>query len=493
MWAWGTCVLRVLSFDFDMMSIRVLACLVFVVGFSVFAWRNWFVSLCAAIVLMAVMEHPDMPNNIAGIQGLNLWNVLMLSVVAAWVSNRRQAGGAWDLPRQVGHLLIAYLAVVVLAGLRLLVDRQGYEADYPFTYIVSEHVINSVKWILPGLLLYDGCRSLPRVKLGMGVILLLYVLLALQVIRWMPLSFATGSGEDFAHRASKIIQNEMGYNRVTLSNMLGGASWGIFCAHVLFRRRVHQLGIVLLAATVSLGQALTGGRSGYASWAFVGFILCLVRWRWLLPIGVGLVAVVLSLLPGVRERLLQGVGGQQGSVVVQHDDYELTSGRTLAWPYVLRQIGESPVLGYGREAMVTTGLRDYLMEQYGESFPHPHNAYLQWLLDNGIVGFVPVALFFAVVLRRAVQLLLDQRDPWYTAAGGLASALVLALLVGSLGGQTFYPREGAVGLWAAMFLMLRVSVERERSLATGLPLFAQRAEDSPSPAADLEVVEGVRV
>lgn len=459
------------------MSLRVLACFLFVIGFSAYAWRNWFVSLCAAILLLAIIEHPDMPRTIGGIQGLNPWNILMANVLLSWASRRKQQGLSWDLPKHVLWLSIAYLAVVFVTSLRLFFTRGDYEIEYTTTYILSEHFINCLKWVLPALLLYDGCRTRHQVRIGIVVILMLYVLLAIQVIRWMPLSYATGSGADFARRASKIIQNEIGYNRVTLSNMLGGASWAIFCAHVLFRKRLHQIGVLAAAGTVALGQALTGGRTGYASWALVGCLLCLLRWRWMLPIGAALGMTLLALLPGVRERLLQGLGGTQGNVVVQQEEYEITSGRNIAWPYVVQQIAKDPLFGFGREAMVTTGIRDHLMEEYGESFPHPHNAYLQTLLDSGLIGLVPVMALYLVMLKRGLILLLDRSDTLYTALGGMSSALVLALLVGSLGGQTFYPREGAVGLWCAMFLMLRVSVECERSLATGLPLFAREPEE----------------
>ena len=41
-----------------------------------------------------------------------------------------------------------------------------------------------------------------------------------------------------------------------------------------------------------------------------------------------------------------------------------------------------------------------------------------------------------------------------------ALALLLALLIASFGAQTLYPREGVVGMWAAIGVAMRVSVER---------------------------------
>ena len=51
---------------------------------------------------------------------------------------------------------------------------------------------------------------------------------------------------------------------------------------------------------------------------------------------------------------------------------------------MIEKIKEAPLFGYGRLAMRRTGLSAFLMEQLGESFPHPHNAYLEQLLDNGV-------------------------------------------------------------------------------------------------------------
>ena len=67
----------------------------------------------------------------------------------------------------------------------------------------------------------------------------------------------------------------------------------------------------------------------------------------------------------------------------------------------------------------------------------------------------------------------------FVAIGGATTALLTALLVGAIGSQTFYPREGALGMWCAIGLMLRVWVERRRALERSL----DAAPASPEPAA----------
>jgi O-antigen ligase len=120
---------------------------------------------------------------------------------------------------------------------------------------------------------------------------------------------------------------------------------------------------------------------------------------------------------------------------------------------------------------MTTGLRDQLMNAYGEAFPHPHQAYLQLLLDNGIVGFLLVIPFFLYVVRHSFTQMMVRHDPLVCALGCTAFCLVLALMIGAFGGQTFYPREGAVGMWAAIGLLLRVHVNSRSALEIGEPVF----------------------
>ena len=193
-----------------------------------------------------------------------------------------------------------------------------------------------------------------------------------------------------------------------------------------------------------------------------------------MPIGI---AAVLMLLPAVRQRIMTGFDGESESGIIEADDSKITSGRTAIWPYVLEKIGEAPIIGYGRLAMRRTGLTNWLSEELSEDFGHPHNAYLEQLLDNGIVGFLAIIPFFFLSLREAFRLFRDRTDSLVAAVGGASFALILSLLVGSLAGQTFYPREGAVGMWVAIGLMLRVSVQRSNSHRSGSALFQDDATD----------------
>jgi len=435
--------------------------MLFVVGFSFYAYRNWFVSLCATVLLMAFVKHPDMPRTILGIPGLNMWNFLMGNVVLAWWTQRRYEGLEFDLPRSVKIAFWGYFMVVTVAFLRMFIDPTHYVA-FTRADIFTEFFLNSIRFLIPAYLFYEGCRSPERVKSALGVIVLLYLLLAVQVVRYMGVHADFSGGAELSARAAKILQRSVGYDRVDMSMMLSGASWAMIAFSSLIERKWLRWAARGSAAVIMFGQALTGGRTGYATWGVIGLVMCTIRWRRLLPLIPLAAGIVVMLMPAVAERMLSGFGGKSGGIVVHKDEAEITSGRNTVWPLVIDKIKQAPLFGYGRFAMQRTGLTAYVAEVLHDEFPHPHEAYLEQLLDNGIIGFMCVMPLFLTLLKRSASLFLDRDETLYEASGGIALALLLGLFIAAFGAQTFYPREGVVGMWAAAGVALRVSVDRAK-------------------------------
>lgn len=444
------------------MSLRVTACLLFVVALSIYAYRDWFRSLCGAIFLLAFLEHPDMPRSIAGIQGFNLWNVLYGNIVVAWLVSRGREGLVWDMPRRLALALVLYVLVICVAFGRAFLDPTQFYEGSRLTMTVN-YLINPLKFLLPCVLLYDGARSRDRVIMALGALGLYFLALAGMIIRYGGFNFDF-SGDELTSRAVKIVARSTGYHRVEMSMMLAGASWAFVAAAQAALPKTLRWGLASGAVVVVLAQAMTGGRTGYLSWVLVGLLLCTIKWRKLLPLFPLAVVALVTLMPGVRGRMLAGfaLGGDSSPVVREHDSNEITSGRTEVWPHVIQKIKESPWIGYGRIAMVRTGLYLWVREELNDGFQHPHNAYLEQLLDGGIFGFLSLLPVYLCAVFTGVSLFLDRQDRLFEATGGFALALMLSLLIGSIGGQTLYPREGTVGVWAAAGLAWRVWVERRK-------------------------------
>lgn len=434
----------------------------FVLVLVVYTWRDWFKGLCGLILFMAVYGHPDMPRELFGVPGLNPFNILLLNISLAWLSHRKQEKLSWDMPTHVNLLLLLYLVVVLVSTFRMLADPRNLVASR--SELINEHLFNCLKWVVPSLLMFDGCRSRERFGWGMLGVLVTYVLLAVVCARNVS---PTLSVSELERKSGKVLEKQTGYDRVDLSTMLAGASWALFAAKEMFRRPKHRLALVGASVLVFYGQLLTAGRAGYASFVVVGVVLCALRWRRYLLVAPVAALVVAVAFPSVIDRLTEGfdTARSMSGETTTIDETAILAGRNLIWPYVIDKIKENPIVGYGRQAQIRIGLSYFAKVKFHDTFGHPHNAYLELLLDTGLLGFLPVMTYFMVVLFHSLILFRDSRSPIFIAAGGAGIAMTLSWLGGSVGAQSFYPRESSVGMFCAMMLVFRVSVERSRVLA----------------------------
>ena len=462
--------------------IRITLLTLLIAYLSAYAWKDWFRGACWLVLLMSIFQHPDMPKAVGGVPGLNHWNFLFVNVVLSWLSNRKKQKLKWEMPKHINFLLFIYAFFIVLSVIRYLSDRSGVFEWFGVIHAsppgaisdINEYLINCFKWVFPSMIIFDGCRNRKQYNFALGSLALMFILLAFQVVKAMKLGSLTLGGDALQHKALKIISNSVGFHRVNISMMMSGAFWVVFCLKELVSKKHYWFVILPCCLLIFLSMALTGGRTGYGTWALLGFLYCLFKWRKYILLAPLVYIAVIMFAPSSVERLSFGFTPDE-SVQTEEtnfeedgvDLYEVTSGRNLAWPLVWESIEEAPYFGYGRDAMVNIGLTLKMRELYGEfdSFPHPHNAYLQWIQDNGVIGAIPVFLLYLLLLKYSWSLFRDESERLYVVTGGLSFALLGAFLIASIGSQSFYPREGAVGMWVGIGLLLRVYIERNKKRA----------------------------
>jgi O-antigen ligase len=366
----------------------------------------------------------------------------------------------WDVPRGIKIAFFFYFCVIFFSFVRMYFDPGPYERHGSRMSIILDFFISPLKFMMPALILFDSCRSPKRVMWATTAIMLGYFFLALQVVRYMGLHVY--SGDELNKRGAKILHNSIGYDRVDIAMMLAGSVWGMIALASAMQKKWQWLLAWSGAAFILLAEMLTGGRTGYLACGMVGMILCVLRWRKLLLLMPVAGMAVVMLMPGVRERMFHGFDKQSGNIVIEQDHSEITSGRTTIWPYVIEKIKKSPVIGYGRGAMIRTGLAGWLLSELGEEFQHPHNAYLEMLMDNGIIGLICVLPFYYLTLKICLSMFRDKSDPVYEAAAGIALSGLLALIVTGFGAQTLYPREDTIWLWGAVGITVRLWIQRNQ-------------------------------
>ena len=464
----------------------------FVFGLIRYAWKDWCKALAILIVLLAVLERPDMPKQMFGIQGLNPFNLTLAGILAAWVGSRGREKYSWDLPRWLTVLFVCYVGIMLISTARLLADP-SYLVVFQTTAfkvlsmrsIVSDYVINTFKWIIPAVLLAYGCRGEERQKWMVAAAVGMYVMLAYLVIGQMPLGYLL-DGEALQKRAAAVLQRRVGYHRVDLAMMFAGAAWAILAARPAFKTPLVRNGLVALSGFTVLGLVLTGGRTGYGAFCVVGLTLSLLKWRRNLLILPVAVACLLLFAPAISQRMLQGFGNDG-----DRDEQAITSGRNFVWPHVIRKIREGPAVGFGRQAWVRTNLRMEVTTMTGEGVGHPHNAYLEFTLDNGALGLAILLPLYGLILLKLVGMFRARDNPMVAAVGGMGLALTLAYLIAAFGAQTFYPTESSVPMFCVIALAMRVAADARVAQATGVPVVAGTAPVRPLPAPVRAPVGGV--
>lgn len=455
----------------------------FAIGAS---FRNWFIALCMTFPILAVIERPDMPREMFGISGLNPYNVVLLFILMNWFFQRKKEHLSWNMPSNLNRLFLVYLILITVSFLRMASDLQSFHV-YPmpnnqtisFQSFLKSDYLNSLKYLIPGLLLLHGINSRERVRYAVWAVLSFGFLLSFQVTTKM-LPALIGS-DDLATRALRVLDRDIGYHRVNLAAMTAGFSWAFFSLISTAKANWERYFAYSGFALSSLAMALSGGRAGMMAWLGCGFLLALLRYRKLFIIGPLIGVIALAGIPGLYDRLIEGftddthehsVEGSAAEILDSegHDLYAVTSGRVVAWPLVIEHIKEKPLLGHGKRAMVRLGIMHELADLLGTkklNFGHPHNAYLELLLDHGLLGAIPILLFFVIIGFKAIPFISNTVDKDVTLGAGFLLAFLVTQAIAALGSQSFYPDNGMVPLWSAIgvfFAVLKLGSKEDENV-----------------------------
>ena len=144
-------------------------------------------------------------------------------------------------------------------------------------------------------------------------------------------------------------------------------------------RNVRLVSLVVLAVIVPT-ELLTLSRGGYLTLAVITVGLALAhRYRWQL-IGAGAVlAVALSRIPGVAQRLAVEVDFSNGNNTLV--------GRSQLWSATLRMLRDHPLFGAGLSGF-TERLGPYWNANHIDRFIDPHNILLNFWSETGILGVI---------------------------------------------------------------------------------------------------------
>lgn len=418
-----------------------------------FILLDFRIGVVLLILLLPISNTYLFPHAMLGITGLNPVNLLLLGTLGAYLLR-----GLFDgsLRRFVPRpLLWLYIVPIIIAG-ALGSGHVGDIAPGLSTYVVIEFdnatsyirdmVVKPLFMVISALLIGAAASKSEKAEK-----FLIPTLISMWVMGAIVIVFVYRSGVALSQLASSSSREFLSPLGIHANEL--GRLYEVAYAMLLFTWVESKKSWIRLALFASMGWMVVAMVLTFSRGAFLGFVVVnalFLLWRRntraLIFFGL-LMAIALVLLPGVvYDRVTTGFGGGLDTISAGRIDE--------IWVPLLPDVLQSPIYGHG---LGSTLWSEAMHQGAGVTIAavgHPHNAFLQALLDMGIVGLALVCAYFVHVWRGFRALSVDpalsptMRGFYLGAAAGLASLLISYFTDSSL-----MPKPEQVFLWVAIGMM----------------------------------------
>jgi hypothetical protein len=313
------------------------------------------------VPLIGILEHPDVPKSIFGITGLNFFNLLLVNVFFAWQAQRQREKLKWDMPPHMNVLLLMYLGVILVGWYRLYSEPGFMAATETKGSMIAEYLINTLKWPVLALLLFDGCRSRERLFMGR------------RRSRRVRLPRPHGHQGDAARigadgrqrapaaRAAASAQPHRVSSGHAVDDARGAALAGLADADSLITIGRGPTLAIAREAALKLKEIANRHAEPFSGAEFLHGPVALVEPRY----------PILMFVPAAGDRLMSGFSGNEYNSQVSVNDYEVAQAGRSSAAWIRADFKKPAGLGTAGDAADGNG---ELYVVLNEEFGHPHNA-----------------------------------------------------------------------------------------------------------------------
>ena len=236
--------------------------------------------------------------------------------------------------------------------------------------------------------------------------------------------------------------------------------------------------LLLFAITASMAMILSGGKAGIVGGLLSATLFYLIKKKTGSAVALlsGLVGLAVALYIGTPLKSYFDTYAESGQVNTLTD-------RTDYWRAGLTAIRQSPVLGHGymasRFISAGAGFEAAYYTRDPGGLGHLHNAFLDVLYNDGLIGLGLVLVVHTIVIRNLLRVIRCPGAPrglYDIAAGSLA--VYVNLLINALFNSTIGGRPSTLFM---LFLALFVLSESVRTILAQTMAESQRALESSSP------------
>ncbi len=432
--------------------------------FSALALFNYRIGVVLLVLLMPIANTSLFPHELAGVTGLNPFNLLLLLTLISYFLPRFMRRETYTLFPPYFYGL--YLLPVLVAGLIgtthvsqipfFLDITQSLNFDNAFGYM-RDLVIRPLLMLIVAFLLAAAVRDskVPERYLGLGLFaVIVLAMIEVGILIWRGYGMFALSQVQYRSllSISGMHANQMG--------PFFAVAFGI----ALFLRAEATGWWPRMLATLAIGISVVAGmltfsRGGLVIFAIVTLIY-LVSHRSLKTITVSLVLLLLAALlapPEFYERI--SLGTEAGSTLSRAKNDELSAGRFYIWSKAVWDIPGALATGNGVGSfMWSDAIRSGAVRFMG----HPHNTYLRTLLDFGLLGSALLLLFFRRLFKGWRAARRDRRlSPLMRGFFHGVSASFVGYMVFAFTSSGVLPEPDQIFLWLAMGMLFGLQARPE--------------------------------
>jgi O-antigen ligase len=433
---------------------------------------DYRIGVVTLMLLLPVQTSSLFPHALFGVTGLNPQNLLLVATVGAFILHGHARAPGIFLQRP---LLLLYVLPLAVGG---VIGASHAEEIAPFFYEAG--TLNFNEWggylrdmfakpmLTVVLALLVGAAAASSQKPERFIV---PIALSVWLVALLQIGFVIASGVHFGLLASSSERgffSAIGMHANDLGRLLAAAYALLLFPWWETKKPGLKLFLFLTMGVLSFALLLTFSRG-----AFLGFILINVMflvWKFNMK-TLGLTLIVLficaTLMPGyVIDRVT--VGFDSG------DTEEISAGRIEGiWAPLLPEVAKSPLWGSG--LLSTT----WSLPMEAGSMPpvtHPHNAFLEALLDLGVIGLGLLLAYFWHVWRgfRALGSNAYLSPDMRAFFQGSCAALIVFLVTGWTG-SSLRPEAEFGYLWIAIGMMYGMLARKPEGQTIGQPAAATPA------------------
>lgn len=420
---------------------------------------------CGVVLLILIMPISGsatlFPHEMFGIVGLNPLNVLLAVTCCSWLLHAFADGSlSRFLPRPLVCLYVVPILVAGAIGTRhiheiaptLLVVYQGLNFPDAASYL-QEMVLKPLLMVVFALLVAAAAAKSARP----AGFLLPAVISMCTMAAFVPVYVAqSGIGlQELASADERTFLSALGLHANDLGRLYASA-YALLLFTWAEARDVPQRWLLLAALGLAVVAAvLTFSRGAFVELAVVSALYVLWRRSPRTVVCAAVVAVAaLVLAPAaLYERLATGEGAGLDAI---------SAGRVNGlWLPLLPDVLRHPLFGNGVGSILWS---EAMRRGQTLMVTHPHNAYLQALLDMGLIGTILLCAYFVHVWQGLRELGKDpRREPALRGFFQGAAAALLGMLVSDFTDSSLVPRPEQAFLWLAIGLMYGEHARRASS------------------------------